>query len=79
MRWKTTQPPLPKQGDTKIVVRRAWLPHQIGTVVIWLGQYETLYVWNETAVIGKIGDQTATMIAGQWLKVSEKLIKWQAL
>lgn len=47
--------------------------------MVWLGQYEALYVWDEKTIMALIENEKATVIVGNWLKVSEKLIKWQAL
>ena len=74
MHWKTTQPNPPKNGDTKTVTKRAWWPHRIGEVVIWLEQYSILYVYEERLI--PITQGNAAKVGG-WLKVTEKPVKWQ--
>jgi len=76
--WKINQAVAPKHGDTMVKVRRAWWPHCIGDVTIWLEQYETLYMYENRAVsvIVAPGVEKVFEIGG-WIKITEILVKWR--
>lgn len=79
MKSKLSENIEPKSGDVKIIVKRAWLPKVVANTRIWLEQYEELYVYEERKIESKIvlpDNKRASFIVGNWVKVSEKLIKW---
>ena len=76
MKWKVDEPAKPRHGDVKSVTRFAWLPHRIAGAVYWLCQYEVLQVWVEQEITAKSADDTLSFQIGNWIKVSEKAIKW---
>jgi len=68
----------PVHGSLKTIVRRAWLPKRVNNIRIWFEQYEELYVYEERVIESniKVENKTVSFTVGQWVKVSEKLIKW---
>lgn len=79
MKSKLSENIEPKNGDVKTIVKRAWLPTKVANVRIWLEQYEELYVYEERSIESNIitnDGKKAVFIVGNWVKVSEKLIKW---
>lgn len=79
MKSKLSENITPKAGDVKTIVKRAWLPKTVANVRIWLEQYEELYVYEERKIESNIelpDNKRAVFIVGNWVKVSEKLIKW---
>jgi hypothetical protein len=76
MKWKVNDPATPRQGDIKTVTRFAWLPHRIGGAMYWLCQYEALYAWYVQDVAAKSDSEALSFKVGNWIKVSEKAIKW---
>jgi hypothetical protein len=79
MKSKLSEHTLPSNGSVKTIVKRAWLPKRVANVRIWLEQYEELYVYEERNIESNIitnDGKKAVFIVGNWVKVSEKLIKW---
>jgi hypothetical protein len=79
MKSKLSEDINPINGSVKTVVKRAWLPTKVANVRIWLEQYEELYVYEQRNIESNIttnDGKKAVFIVGNWVKVSEKLIKW---
>lgn len=79
MKSKLSEDITPSNGSVKTIVKRAWLPKRVANVRIWLEQYEELYVYEQRNIesnITTIDGKKAVFIIGNWVKVSEKIIKW---
>lgn len=64
-----------KNGDSKEVVRFAWLPKRIGNTVIWLESYRTLYAWIEAKYVIPLDGQEMSFTYGEWKIVSQQPVK----
>lgn len=64
-----------KQGDTKEVIRFAWLPKCIGTKRVLWESYTSLYVWIVTEYKVTIGDQQLVFRPGQWVLLTTQQLK----
>lgn len=69
--------PQPKAGDSKSVLRFAYLPHIVENTAtrVWLERYEVLYVWKVDNVDGSVEGKVMSFPYGAWIKVAERLIK----
>jgi len=78
MRAKLSENIAPEKGSVKTIVRFAWLPKTVNNILILFEQYEELYVYEERVIESniKVENKTVSFTVGQWVKVSEKLIKW---
>lgn len=79
MKSKLSENIEPKYGDAKTIVKRAWLPKVVANTMIWLEQYEELYIYEERKIESNIvlpDNKKVSFMVGNWVKVSEKLIKW---
>lgn len=78
MKSKLSENIPPKNGDVKTIVKRAWFPKIVANTRIWLELYEELYVYEQRQIESNIihEDKKAVFMVGNWIKVSEKLIKW---
>lgn len=77
MKWRVTEQPTPKAGDTRQVTHYAWLPKRLGGVKIWLAQWVELQVWEETIVPAKLADGLFQFKVGKWTIVESKPVKWK--
>jgi len=77
MKLKLSATITPKDGDLKTEVRRAWIPKKVAGCLVWLIQYEYLFVYQSNDVKAIIEGKEVIFKVGQWIKVSEALIKWQ--
>lgn len=64
-------------GSAKTIVKWAWLPKRIGNTLIWLEQYEQLFVYEEREVNAIIGNSMATFNVRSWTLVDQRMVKWQ--
>lgn len=78
MKWRVTEQPTPKAGDTRQVTHYAWMPKRLGGVKIWLSQWVELQVWEERIVpVAQGGDMVGVKV-GQWVTLTQKPVKWIA-
>jgi len=78
VKYKLSENIQPENGAVKTLVKYAWLPKRVANTLIWFEQYEELYVYQEKDIQSNIviNDKAAKFTVGEWIKVSEKLIKW---
>lgn len=75
--------PQPKAGDSKSVLRFAYLPHIVenSATRVWLERYEVLYVWKVDSVESIVEGKVIAFKYGAWAKVDERLAppEWNIL
>lgn len=74
MIWKSKEVHNLKNGDTKTVSHFAWLPKRVSDSMVWLGEYQYLYVWIVTTRLVIIEGKTIEFVYGNWEKISERVL-----
>ena len=62
MRWSKNI--RPKEGDTKLISKFAWIPTLVGDTWYWLETYDRCYIWTEVRGYG-----LADIPSYQWVPV----------
>lgn len=76
MRWPSRIKP--KEKDTKVVVKFAYIPVTIGNVVVWLERYEVLYACESVNKGAHFGDKIFYFTRLEWVLVSKRVIDARA-
>lgn len=62
-----------KPGDTRLVIKFAWLPLFIGKRVIWLERYESLELYTEMVYNVMIESKSVLFSVCNWIEISKRL------
>jgi len=78
MIWAASKRITPKHGDTRTRVIRPLLK-RVNDSWVFLSQIEQLWVYEARQVLAVIEGKQKVFEIGEWVKVTEIVVKWQRL